>query len=894
LELANSGNNTDVVFEEEEDSIDAASHTPGSTTKPLSTPLKKSTASEIPVDVAAAVAGATAGAAAAAALFTDDNTPAIKIHRSSGSLDWGTLKTRWIDVNRKCEALSGYIADLKKDAGSSSTPIANIGVLRSVIFKWLQIKNPAVGFDTTDANVKNQTLYEALNNWIAKWNEYSGKIRVIVSIKGGEVGTYVERPKIIEGEGFNTTKTTFKHGYNVPTADKRAYNLGDYQYGNFYAGFNAGDTNAERYRKGNFKDLIATLEQRGNAAIFGYGYSGSGKTYTLTNYNADEPDENGIAIRLLQELLTKTPVPTIKLSISELYCSDFTITAKHEVKFANPVPMFPHKVQGELESIYINEISEFIAAIVYVKAHRIATRKIKYTLNNPESSRGHLFYKFEITIDGKKSILTIVDMGGRENPVELSESSHMVIKGQNIGQIVERVSETKAVFYSKLVGGEYPSEPDKNVTGTISDPLCAVIRHITGEHADPWKNRCPSIIASSFGGLFFNNNYHAFDDDYKYDKLPLSELPLSEQDKKVISEKIKLFLVACKEGLYINETINHLVAYINFLSNIPKIRDIPNNLANVTSVTSGKGGLISLDKVSPDSSATVYTYHPKRYIINPLEYIKGQDTANNKTKLQKLLDGDDSAGNIFDPITASTDDTIGILTALWDIKNPYEKVPAIICFIACVRNDNMQIKNQTATKATLEFAMSVSASNAPPSGDSAILPNDEASDSKIYGPVQANWTTEELKDIVKRRTGTQKKIRTEVVKVVNEFKQKYKGDKKKLTDKQEFVKSLKEHINQNVALANDKARASSESDGIVDPILKNYLKYIFKNMDIISTLNQKFTYSINNLDGYVGKLKEIIREAKFGTGGSGAKVRTRKHESRREKKTRITRRRARV
>jgi hypothetical protein len=918
LELANSGNNTDVVFEEEEDSIDAASHTPGSTTNPLSIPLKKSTASEIPVDVAAAVAGAAAGAAAAAALFTDDNTPAIKIHRSSGSLDWGTLKTRWIDVNRKCEALSGYIADLKKDAGSSSTPIDNIGVIRQIIFDWLQITKQAVTvFDTTSddnkRNSKNQTLYEALNNWIAKWNEYSGKIRVIVSIKGGEVGTSGENPKIIEKAGFNTTKTTFKHGYNVPSADKKAYSLKEGQYGNFYAGFDAADSNATRYKKGNFKDLIETLLKGGNAAIFGYGYSGSGKTYTLTNYEASKPEKNGIAITLLQELLNMKQF-TIELSIFELYYRDFTITTQHNVEITKPVVEKPYYINPAADKgkspvipnpLRIDSVDTFITAIEKVKNDRIKDKHIKYTLNNPESSRGHLFYKFTLFDNAeptkKLGTLTIVDMGGRENPVELSESSHMVIdkimdKGTtttlaNIGQIVERTEGTKAVFFTKdAKTGAYPSEPNKTINLTESE-LCKKIKHITGGfYTDRLKDRavkCPSILAPSFGGLFYQypELFHK-DDDTVYDKLPLSDdaRRLTRQTDEIKTE-LKTFLQACKEGVYINETIQHLVAYINFLSNISKIKDIPDNIA-IKDASGKKGTLISLDSVK---NKTEYIYHPERFIINPLKYIKHKYNDDLRAVIK-----DDS---VVDKIKIDVNDTIGILKKLMEIKEPGELIPAIICFIACVRNDNTLPKNQEATKATLEFAMSVSASNAPPS-DPKILSSPPAV--HVLPSVKKSLPEKDMALIKKWEnslTLASEKIKNVVEPWVKTWLHGTKEDKK---DKNKFINFLREKNSRDL-IGKLPPNEKYILDELKSKIFIRYLRYIIDKEGKLG-ISSVFTTSISILDGYDPTNKKLVIDAKDLTqlktgmrwisGGSG--IGTRKRKSRREKKNRMTRRRNRI
>ena len=467
--------------------------------------------------------------------------------------------------------------------------------------------------------------------------------------------------------------------------------------------------------------------------------------------------------------------------------------------------------------------------------------------------------------------LTIVDMGGRENPVELSDSSYMIIRGSPLGQIVDRTSNTEAKFYSKSAGsGVYPPVPDKSVS---IDVECSNVRHITGEHHDEpadW-HKCHSLISASFGELFFNNYTIAFN-RYDFGKLPLRE---TIPDKSMISVKIKLFLEACKEGLYINETINHLVAYINFLSNISKIKNIPNNIA--TKDATGKGTLISLDN-------SEYTYHPERYIINPLGFIKNKAA----DKLRTLIN-DKTIYN--EKIDGNSTDTVGILTQLWDIKNPDETVPAIICFIACVRNDNNLKKHAIATKATLEFAMSVSASNAPPPKTDDVRPETTYA-SVVMGPHKALKPESIAKKIIPYvGTGVgDKNIKPWVTEIVAKFKKDATIINK--FDGNAFLKFLQKAIADRIDTNDSDREVSNELEG---PILLRILQYLISRQKESNFL-PKFKYqdkpvSLDNVAQYNADNKSLIKAAIGKAGGAGSGAKTRKRESRREKKNRKTRRR---
>jgi hypothetical protein len=809
-----------------------------------------------------------------------------KVEEKETQLDWPNLKTRWIQVNNT--PTDAYRKELNEQADPNTE-----NVTRKQIFDWLEIESrDIIDFDinteSNKTNSKNKSLFTALSDWVAKWNEYGGKIRTIVSIKGGgeSGGTGTSSVAINKSEGYNNTKVTFNYEYKVDEADKKANGLENNEYGKFYAGFDAGDNNAERYKKGNFKDMISTLEKGGNAAIFGYGYSGSGKTYTLTHFVPGKHDDDGIAIKLLNELLLESKKFTIELTISELYCIDFTINSQHAVIFdkkKKELEPYPINEGGEDKNIkQIKEITDFTSAITTVETLRKAPDKmhIKYTLNNPESSRGHLFYKFLLkpvgSSDKKPATLTIVDMGGRENPVELSESSYMMIKGNNIGQIVDRISDNQATYYSKTGDGVYPSTPNKPVS---IDNECSTVRHITGEyHEEPGWHKCPSLISASFGELFFTDYINAFN-KYDFSRLPLTvPAPVfNESEQKIISEKIKLFLEACKEGIYINETINHLVAYINFLSNITKIKNIPDKIAKGDA--SGKGALISLDKKKGVKS-TVYTYNPGRYIINPLAYIKYND---NSRKLRTLIDDK----KIYNDIEPTSIDAVGILKELWQIKNPGEEVPAIICFIACVRNDNTLPKHRNSTKSTLEFAMSVSASNAP------ILDHAEQPEKPtFFGPEKPPEPIDlnaKIAEYVGTNPKNPKKIQTKFDPIVVRFKNDSKNAQK--NNRSFFLQFLNTEIDK--VISNEEGFIQNQ---IKEPILLRVLQYLVSRPQLLPQFKDKYgrPVSLNNITTGTASDIELLRKVKELDKSGGSGIRTRKRKSRREKKTRITRRRNRV
>jgi hypothetical protein len=162
--------------------------------------------------------------------------------------------------------------------------------------------------------------------------------------------------------------------------------------------------------------------------LFGYGLSGSGKTFTLLG-------TKGVPGILHYGLANLENVKSIKLKyLFEQYYNLVNINfGKLTGKIHNLIREVP-----QLKSYSKNENDDFAKMIpsnidvnnlqvndLYqltetIDIYRQSKNRIKKTPNNPMSSRSHLFFIFEITFeDGKTGYITIVDTAGRESPLEI-------------------------------------------------------------------------------------------------------------------------------------------------------------------------------------------------------------------------------------------------------------------------------------------------------------------------------------------------------------------------------------------------------------------------------------------------------------------------------------------
>lgn len=157
--------------------------------------------------------------------------------------------------------------------------------------------------------------------------------------------------------------------------------------------------------------------------LFGYGISGSGKSWTILGGEGDP----GL-IPLLIESLSTNGVSVTLFKIFEHHLNS------HD--FIKPDGSAPYFVEGKLTS----EIRDFNvlqygsqknldgspkdpSLIDFMKLDdvRKSSGSIKKTPNNPSSSRTHLFIIYQIEKDGKTGYVTFIDSAGKEEPLEIAK-----------------------------------------------------------------------------------------------------------------------------------------------------------------------------------------------------------------------------------------------------------------------------------------------------------------------------------------------------------------------------------------------------------------------------------------------------------------------------------------
>jgi hypothetical protein len=170
------------------------------------------------------------------------------------------------------------------------------------------------------------------------------------------------------------------------------------------------------------------VEDGYSIVLFGYGYSGSGKSFTLLGSNRIP----GLVHYGLSNLQN---VQNIKLKyLFEQYYRAVDVNfAKVRGSIHNLIREVPQMREyakdertefGRVVPANINvdalKVEDLFALTEVIDNYRVDKGRIRKTPNNPVSSRSHLYFVFEVTFTtGKVGYVTIVDTAGRESPVEI-------------------------------------------------------------------------------------------------------------------------------------------------------------------------------------------------------------------------------------------------------------------------------------------------------------------------------------------------------------------------------------------------------------------------------------------------------------------------------------------
>lgn len=330
------------------------------------------------------------------------------------------------------------------------------------------IESPTIKLFKSKSTIKNvpAEFCDELNNISSYWDNniavFREQDRILTNIYedlSGAVRVYIKIKPLIGIEQKNNTVYIENHTKRVTVDCSNVVNVNKKEtFGEFYGIFDDTFSNKDVYTGIQNSGDISTLEVDTNAidekedsvspglystfkqvedgysiVLFGYGLSGSGKTFSLLG----EKSTPGI---LHYGLANLNGVKNIKLKyLFEQYIDKFVPTINKIrgkiINLVREVPQLRNYSIGEtkefaefignkvnVNNLHINDINTLTGLLEeYRKSHF----RIKKTPNNPVSSRSHLYMVYEITFESinnqpeKTGYITVVDTAGRESPVDI-------------------------------------------------------------------------------------------------------------------------------------------------------------------------------------------------------------------------------------------------------------------------------------------------------------------------------------------------------------------------------------------------------------------------------------------------------------------------------------------
>lgn len=325
------------------------------------------------------------------------------------------------------------------------------------------VNSPNIQLFKSKATMKNipAEFCDELNNISSYWDNNIGLFReqdrILTNIYedlSGAVRVYIKIKPLIGKEQKTNTVYIENKTKKVTIDCSEVANVNKKQtFGEFYGIFSDNFTNKDVYTgsqgSGDISDLrvdIDNIEESNETVspglystfkqvedgysivLFGYGLSGSGKTFSLIG-------DKGIPGLLHYGLANLRGVSKIRVKyLFEQYIDKYVPTLSKIrgkiINLVNEVPQMRTYSTGEqkefadyiggqvnLNDIRVENINTLTGLLEnYRKEHF----RVKKTPNNPVSSRSHLYMVFEVQFDtGKMGYVTIVDTAGRESPLDI-------------------------------------------------------------------------------------------------------------------------------------------------------------------------------------------------------------------------------------------------------------------------------------------------------------------------------------------------------------------------------------------------------------------------------------------------------------------------------------------
>lgn len=293
--------------------------------------------------------------------------------------------------------------------------------------------------------------------------------------------------------------------------------------------------------------------------LFSYGISGSGKSYTMFNH---KNDDEGIFFLIFKHNFEEIG-STFSISVESIFEHKFSDSNFIDVNGVK-VDFNPTNLKGEQEDLIKVVSKDIYETIKNITKIRKANKTIKHTPNNKESSRSHLFIVLKILKKETREsgYIVLCDSAGRESPIEIAKSYYS--EKANPSQIFQGGNIPTHAAYQNIIISKIP--PDL-------------------------LNECNTVNCVKYNKEYKENKNLVDLVDLDIGKINPKDLTNIKKISKYIQDIVK-------EGFFINESLNHIVKYLD--------RNIKRE--NICKKDDKENTSVANYNLHEDSLDTVYTF----------------------------------------------------------------------------------------------------------------------------------------------------------------------------------------------------------------------------------------------------------------------------------------------
>lgn len=357
-----------------------------------------------------------------------------------------------------------------------------------------------------------------------------------------------------------------------------------FRYGPFYQVF-------QQVNNKTIYDSGFQLNQGNKYAIFGYGHSGSGKSKTLLGDSSE--------LGMLQMILKDIKDKDLKVTVKESYGRIEPPTLISKTKYINKIEskMISH---GEIMVKYIKQINEFLKQI---HDKRKQNGQIKFTPNNPNSSRGHLI----IQVESKSTKFVMFDLAGSEDPFVIAPTLLRIdplalkaITKKDIKMILTDITnpnlKIRSTFWNQEIIDDFVNKTKTNMDIIPMEPrpgnkMKIKITQNENKQVNQIMNK---LFLFYFKNVLFKDHFSQIFDVFKINKF------------------VDYVWNMLTEGFFINETLNHLKIYLQREGD-KNVQIIPARSLKIPKGIVHKTITATEMKIGADQTR----YSPERLLINP-------------------------------------------------------------------------------------------------------------------------------------------------------------------------------------------------------------------------------------------------------------------------------------